>query len=207
MPVPSYENKNQHYASFATTSRLVACLTSESLVPVYYVPSTEQELHGLCLLLRPKTVQEGQVPVKVTLEDILAVVPLRGLPIIDNANVAQLNGVQCPRIDMVDGLDMLAHIYSINFDGKDTKSDVIHNATKNTLATILETVPQFALNDTYGAEQLWDRFAADLEVNGKLSEQIRQELGSSIAFQSKTPLIVNPIIYLFYSYSQNRAYL
>jgi hypothetical protein len=80
---------------------------------------------------------------------------------------------------------MHSHIFSIT-DGKDTKSAVITEATKRTLSTILETVPQFSLRDSYGAEQLWDRFATDLEVNGKLKEQIGQELSSSINFQSKT---------------------
>lgn len=190
MPVPSNEHKNQHYASFATTSRLVACLTSESLVPVFFVPSTEEDLEGVCLLLRPKTVQDEQdIPTKVTVDDILAVVPLRGLPIINNASVAILNGVQCPRIDMVDGLDMLSHIYSIDTYTKDAKCSVITEATKKTLMTVLGSSSQFSLRDSYSAEHLWDRFATDLEVNGKLKEQIKQELGSSIIFQSKTFLI------------------
>lgn len=186
MPVPSNEHKNQHYASFATTSRLVACLTSESLVPVFFVPSTEEDLEGLCLLLRPKTVQEEEeIPTKVTANDILAVVPLRGLPIINNASVATLNGVQCPRIDMVDGLDMHSHIYSIDTSNNDSKGSVITDATKKTLLTILSSTSQFSLRDSYSAEDLWDRFATDLEVNGKLKEQIKQELASSIIFQSK----------------------
>lgn len=139
------------------------------------------------MLLRPKTVQEEEeIPTKVTANDILAVVPLRGLPIINNASVATLNGVQCPRIDMVDGLDMHSHIYSIDTSNNDSKGSVITDATKKTLLTILSSTSQFSLRDSYSAEDLWDRFATDLEVNGKLKEQIKQELASSIIFQKYT---------------------
>ncbi|GAA5796125.1 IucC family-domain-containing protein [Helicostylum pulchrum] len=188
MPVPSNEHTNQHYASFATTSRLVACLTSECLVPAYFVPSKnpQEKFIGLCLLLRPTSVkQEYDIPTKVTLQDILTVVPLRGLPVIDNSRVAVLNNVHCPLIDMVDGLDMLPHIYEINADGKDSKN-LITQATKQTLSAVLPADSNFGLLDGYDAVQMWDRFATDLNVNGKLKEQIGQELGSSILFQKYT---------------------
>lgn len=185
MPVPSNELTNQHYAGFATTSRLVACLTSESLVPAYFVPSTEQDIIGICLLLRPTCVKEEDVPTSVTLDDILAVVPLRGLPVIDNSHTAILNGVGCPRIDMVDGLDMLAHIYSIDTHGQPSNSSITED-TKQTLSKVLDKQIKFELLDGYDAVQMWDRFATDLNVNGKLKEQIGQELGSSILFQSKS---------------------
>ncbi|KAI7892511.1 IucC family-domain-containing protein [Mucor mucedo] len=185
MPVPSSEHTNQHYASFATTSRLVACLTSESLVPAYFVPSTEGVILGLCLLLRPNSVKEGDIPTTVTLDDVLAVVPLRGLPIIDNTQMARFNGIACPRIDLVDGLDMLPHIYSIDIEAKPSSNSVTEH-TKKTLTTVLQTQSKFELVDSYDAVQMWDRLATDLNVNGKLKEQIGQELGSSILFQKYT---------------------
>lgn len=184
MPVPSSEHTNQHYASFATTSRLVACLTSESLVPAYFVPSTEGVILGLCLLLRPNSVKEDEIPTTVNIDDVLAVVPLRGLPIIDNTKMARFNGIACPRIDLVDGLDMLPHIYSIDIQAKPS-SNSITTHTKQTLSTILQTQSKFELVDSYDAVQMWDRLATDLNVNSKLKEQIGQELGSSILFQSK----------------------
>lgn len=186
MPVPSNEHTNQHYATFATTSRLVACLTSESLVPAYFVPSTEADILGLCLLLRPNAVKEGDVPSSVSLDEVLAVVPLRGLPIIDNSHKAVLNGIHCPRIDLVDGLDMLPHIYSIDNQAKPSNS--VTEDTKKTLAKVLQTQSEFQLLDDYDAVQIWDRLATDLNVNSKLKEQIGQELGSSILFQSKFSL-------------------
>jgi hypothetical protein len=187
MPVPSTDyDKNEHYASFATTSRLVACLTSESLVPVYFVPSAVQEhgnFIGLCLLLCPVK-KEKEVPSQVTLDSILAVVPLRGLPIIDNTACANWNGIVCPRIDLVDNLDMQSHIYSLNT--VDIKANPATDHVKQTLESILSQKAPFNLVDGYDAVQLWDRFATDRQVNSKLKEQIGQELGSSIIFQSKS---------------------
>jgi hypothetical protein len=194
MPVPSYEHKNQHYASFATTSRLVACLTSESLLPVFFVPCDKKQgddLIGLCLLLRSVAVkQEGDIPTQVNHDDILAVVPLRGLPIVDNTSIATWNGIQCPRIDLVDNLDMLPNIYSVTTHAYDTKLDILTEHTKQVLSSVVvsDNNGKFELIDSYDAEQLWDRFATDLQVNGKLKEQIGQELGSSILFQSKNPI-------------------
>jgi hypothetical protein len=193
MPVPSSDyNKNEHYASFATTSRLVACLTSESLVPVYFVPSAIQEhgnFIGLCLLLRPVK-NEQEVPVQVTLDSILAVVPLRGLPIIDNSACAKWNGIVCPRIDLVDNLDMQSHIYSVNT--VDVKVNPATEHAKQTLESVLSQKAAFNLVDGYDAVQMWDRFATDRQVNGKLKEQIGQELGSSILFQSKCGFRLTP---------------
>ncbi|KAI9480956.1 MAG: IucC family-domain-containing protein [Benjaminiella poitrasii] len=185
MPVPSSDfDKNAHYASFATTSRLVACLTSEALVPVYFVPSSAEKegLTGICLLLEPvKT--ETDIPSQVTPESVLAVVPLRGMPIVNNQACALWNGVRCPRIDLVDNLDMLSHIYSVDF------SEATHNASehvKQVLQTVLSKQAEFSLKDNYDAVQLWTRFAEVYGVNNKLKEQISQELASSILFQKYT---------------------
>lgn len=195
MPVPSTDyDKNEHYASFATTSRLVACLTSESLLPVYFVPAAVEadNFIGLCLLLRPVKNKEDDLIHQVTLDSILAVIPLRGLPILDLTTTANWNGIVCTRIDLVDNLDMQSHIYSIAAGASD-KSSAGNQPVKQTLISILSTqqqqVGEFHLQDGYDAVHMWDRFAHDLEVNGKLREQIGQELGSSINFQSKCAMV------------------
>lgn len=192
MPVPSTDfDKNEHYASFATTSRLVACLTSESLLPVYFVPAAVEadNFIGLCLLLRPVKNKEDDLIHQVTLDSILAVIPLRGLPILDLTTTANWNGIVCTRIDLVDNLDMQSHIYSIA-TGVNNKATAISQPVKQTLVSILSTqqaqVGEFHLEDGYDAVHMWDRFAHDLEVNDKLREQIGQELGSSINFQKYT---------------------
>lgn len=184
MPVANIDI-NEHYASFATTSRLVACLTSETLVPVHFVPAAtvgDDNFIGLCLLLRP-TKEEFAIPSQVTLESILAVVPLRGLPIVDHAAMAIWNGILCPRIDLVDNIDMLPHIYRVEPTAQPIQSeDRIHQTLKSVVST-----SNFNLVDGYDATRLWARFANDYGVNKELIELIGQELGSSIIFQSRIP--------------------
>jgi hypothetical protein len=183
MPAPTKDiNVNEHYAKFATTSRLIACLTSEALVPVYFVPSsTSDSFVGLCLLLGPVK-QENYIPTSVNLESILAVVPLRGLPILDNTITANWNGVVCPRIDLVDNIDMLPHIYSVSILAEAINP---YDQVQNALKSVINEDKEFLLVDGYDAVSLWDRFAVEYKVSSKLIQQIGQELASSISFQSK----------------------
>ncbi|KAI9282555.1 IucC family-domain-containing protein [Sporodiniella umbellata] len=180
MPVISSEYQNEHYASFATTSRLVTCLVSEALVPVYFVPSADNELVGICALLRP-TVKNTE---KLGLDDILTVVPLRGLPVLNQHSVL-LNGIRCSQVDLVDFLDMEPHIYSVR-QGTAQATDAIQKKTLETLKSVLSGNEEFELVDGFSAPKLWEQFADDLEISQKLREQIGQELGSSIAFQKHT---------------------
>ncbi|RCH99628.1 hypothetical protein CU097_013512 [Rhizopus azygosporus] len=191
MPVASSEYQNERYASFATTSRLITCLVSESLVPVYFIPIKSIDdcdpSIGLCLLLRAtSTEQEVETPKKVTIQDILTVVPLRGLPILNKQDVAVWNGVTCPRIELVDNLDMLPHIYSVELSSQFKASGSVKQKTADTLSSILDNNQSFDLIDEYNAVSLWAQFASDLNINSKLREQIGQELQSSIMFQKYT---------------------
>ncbi|KAI8636368.1 IucC family-domain-containing protein [Parasitella parasitica] len=192
MPVPSIDfDRNEHFASFATTSRLVACLTSESLIPAYFIPvakETEKSI-GLCLLLRPVKGQEEAIIHQVTLDSVLAVIPLRGLPILDTDTSVNWNGVVCTRISLIDSLDMQPHIYSVvtgTGDKRRSGDDYVKQALVSVLSPSATNLSEFHLQDSYDAVHLWHRFASDFEVNGKLREQIGQELGSSINFQKYT---------------------
>ncbi|KAI8384841.1 IucC family-domain-containing protein [Radiomyces spectabilis] len=198
MPAPSSTAKNAHYAKFATTSRLIASLTTEALVGAFYVPakSSMSEVTGLCMLLR-STCDPKVCPSSVELSDILALVPLKGVPILaaDKKQFASLNGITCPRIELVDGWDMLPHIYSIleTDDANETsvlpplpEAQLVRAATQETLSLVCRGVKLHQLRDGFDAVQLWNQFAADYGVNHKLSEQIAQELGSSMLHQAHT---------------------
>ncbi|KAG0171015.1 hypothetical protein DFQ30_001634 [Apophysomyces sp. BC1015] len=190
MPAPSNTARNLHYAKFATTSRLIACLVSEALVQAYFVPAPDK--FGICVLLRPHVAEETATPTSVRLSDILAVVPLRGLPILSTPRIdATWNGVRCSRIDLVDSWDMLPHIYTLS----EAKTELV--ALSPTRDEVYATLSKICLNDFptfessqlvdgYDAVQLWSQFAQDLDVNNKLRDVIAQELDSSIAHQNHT---------------------
>ncbi|ORZ18745.1 IucC family-domain-containing protein [Absidia repens] len=174
MPALSSTVKNTHYAKFATTSRLIACLVSEALVKAVYVPGNEASgVKGLCLLLRPqKTTITG-------LDDILAIVPLKGIPILDGSSFL-VQGIKCANIILVDGWDMMPHIYSpLSAPG----------TLESTVSTPLSSVANAeatteALLDGFDAVQLWTKFATDFGVNEKLMQLISQELESSMLYQA-----------------------
>ncbi|KAI8993577.1 IucC family-domain-containing protein [Pilobolus umbonatus] len=193
MPVPSSHYKNKHFASFATTSRLIACLTSESLVPAFFIPSKSNgKVIGLCVLFYPHSVSsENGIPSSVIQEDILAVVALKGQPVLDLKQSALWNGIVCPRVDMVDSYDMFPHILSTSDMVHKTAyvsndSETIIKSTQNILRTVTNQGQYIQVTDGYDAVSLWEAFSKDLKVNDKLRDQIGQELQSSIDFQEYT---------------------
>ncbi|KAI8148450.1 IucC family-domain-containing protein [Fennellomyces sp. T-0311] len=188
MPAPYSTAKNSHYGKFATTSRLVACLVSEGLVNTYFCPHKHGVMVGLCIMIRVS----GNGPAKkmssqVALDDILAVVPLRGLPELNLGTSVQVNGVKCTKIDLVDPWDMLAHIYSPNAATTAaflSDSDVIYRQTIDALSNM--GIHNASLNDGYDAVQLWQQFAHDFGVTDKLTDLLASELASSMLHQTYT---------------------
>ncbi|KAI9299557.1 hypothetical protein BJ944DRAFT_245099, partial [Cunninghamella echinulata] len=187
MPALTSEIKNTHFAKFATTSRLIACLVSESLVKAIYVPGAgdQESVKGVCVLLRPT------VSTLSTIDDILAAVPLRGVPIIEKQ--VDIKGTKCGEIILVDGWDMLPHIYSLSNNKQDSYLPPVTNAqaTRTKVATILSSLLQDLVESTqlvdgFDAVQLWNKFATDYKVTEKLIQLIGQELDSSMINQAYT---------------------
>ena len=211
---------NEQYGKFATTSRLVSCLIIENLASAYYYPCEDQQLTGLCLVLRTSPEsrvdninahENKQEAEELSLQDLLAIVPLRGSPELDTtAKPLQLqNNVQCSKIELVDPWDMLApHIY-----GSTTSNKAVPNITENNGVLVkgqensVYTQVTKALNavglikegqsivDHYDAVQLWNQFAKDSGVSDTVdSKDIAAEVDNSIRHQSKIFIIYSFII-------------
>lgn len=172
MPVPDATEKNSLYGKFAATSRLIACLVTEALVPAYFFPTTtggDNDTVGVCVLCCPKSRR-----------DLLAAVPLRGYPEL-GVKETVWNGVQGYKVELVDPWDMLPQIYA--------PSDRVQNAYQTSNTSVKQVVQQLwqdlQVLDGYDAVALWLDFAKDYGVNDKLSSQIAAELESSIIHQSK----------------------
>ncbi|KAG2224869.1 hypothetical protein INT45_008051, partial [Circinella minor] len=195
---------NEQYGKFATTSRLISCLIIENLASAYYYPCADQQITGLCLVLRAS--RESQVDningnkdkqaKEVSLQDLLAVVPLRGIPELDTtAKPLRLqDNVQCSKIELVDPWDMLApHIY-----GSSTTSDkdIPTTAKEESLVYIQVTKALNAVSlikeretivEHYDAVQLWNQFAQDSGVSDTVdSKDIAAEVANSIRHQTYT---------------------
>ncbi|KAL0083998.1 IucC family-domain-containing protein [Phycomyces blakesleeanus] len=192
MPVSLTMSKNLQYAKFATTSRLISCLVMETLVSAYYVPANTPQGTPICLLVRPNCSSTQETPSTIRLSDVLAVIPLRGVPILstETGSCAVLNDIKCPRIDLIDPMDMLSHIYSIQGQEPSTltiSDDNLRNQVYDLLVSVCKPNIQLTakkLIDAFDAVQLWKQFADDFGVDPKLTEEIGLELNSSIEHQN-----------------------
>ncbi|KAI9272746.1 IucC family-domain-containing protein [Phascolomyces articulosus] len=193
---------NESYGKFATTSRLISCLIIENLATAYYYscPSSEQQqLIGLCLVLRTgrdsrdhnNNSNKEQDAMK-NLHDLLAIVPLRGIPELDTTAtpLALKQGtIQCPKIELLDPWDMLApHIYGPSTANNIPSSEnSVYNQVKRTLDTMGLLEQGQSIVDNYDAVQLWNQFASDSGVSEtEDSKQIAAEVGNSIIHQTYT---------------------
>lgn len=200
MPAPYSDSLNDHYGKFATTSRLIACLVTESLVSAYYVPNkaynpATSSVKGICVLLRVQGSGEARkLSSALALDDILVVVPLRGLPEL-SADKTTVNGITCTKINLVDPWDMLPHLYAPENRCNAYKtilpdSQITRQQVDAVLGALCGAEPsQNWLVDGYDAVQLWQQFGDDFGVADKLNDQIASELASSMLHQSKSIVI------------------
>ncbi|KAG2216433.1 hypothetical protein INT45_002314 [Circinella minor] len=214
MPAPYSTAKNTHFGKFATTSRLVACLISESLVNAYFCPykkneqeGTDDVIVGLTLLLRTRGSTEKIELSSSTLSinDILAVIPQRGVPELDTKTKVMVNGVQCYKIDLADPWDMLPHIYSPQLSSSHTTpatlpdSESVYRQVIQVLTT-MGCQGKISLADGFDAVQLWQQFSHDYGVTDKLTDLIASELASSMDHQTYTYDYPKPLPTLESSY-------
>ena len=107
MPVPTrpVNSKSHERAQFATTSRLLSCLVTESLAHAFYQPLTEiSNASGYAIIL------QGDIPVEISLlhvDSILAIVPLHHPPIFKADGVDFIG----KEIGLLDPLDMIPTIF------------------------------------------------------------------------------------------------
>ena len=100
----------RYRASFATASRLLSCLVTESLLPAPYFPLHDFEATGFAVVLREAASSEassGRSLYKSTV--ILAVILLRGVPIFKD----DLTDHEGKFIGLLDPLDMTPLIFEI----------------------------------------------------------------------------------------------
>ena len=193
MPVTSVTPKSARYGKFATTSRLVACLIVEDLVDAYFCPCEVNGqdngciLIGLCLMLRagtPVTLKDIQC-----LDDIFAIIPLRGLPELDISSTVVLNGTRCSKIELLDPWDMHAHVY-VPGRARTLQVDDLSGAAAM-YSKVIKAIRMLGfkdhetgLLDGCDANHLWCQFSLDYGVNEKISKLVASELDSAMLHQS-----------------------
>ncbi|KAI8139331.1 IucC family-domain-containing protein [Fennellomyces sp. T-0311] len=197
MPVTTcLTSKNSYYGKFATTSRLISCLILDGLAPAYFYPWSvdNDKIVGLCLLFCKLPPEPTSSTPDDWFENILAVIPLRGVPSLSSTNATILNGTRCPRIELLDPWDMTSHVYGLSKSSLSTTSVTLPDSKLNYIqvAEALSRIGlqgyQDLLKDGYDAIQVWKRF---LKITG-----CKEQPGAEpIAFQ-----LANTMMNQIYTY-------
>ncbi|KAF8456092.1 hypothetical protein BDZ91DRAFT_701712 [Kalaharituber pfeilii] len=206
MAAPRYKVDSQAYANFAAASRLVSCLVSEGLRPAYFLPvtsssscssspssSSSSNLIGAALLLSRTT---ERLEAATLASDVLAVVPLRSLPILDpKAATNSVNGARrFPQIQLVDPWEMIApNLFVLRILHRNQNlGNAIHNGVEHEqyqhlkfmLAEASGAAPDtIILEAGLDALQLWSTFAWHQKLDPELIDELSRELQSSIDYQ------------------------
>lgn len=103
------------HASFATSSRLLSCLVTESLLKAIFVPtrSLQEDFVGTAIVLTPPA-SKHEAP--YILRDVFVIVPLRQIPVFKPGSNVE--------IGLLDPLDMLPYVYE---SFRDVKAFPSHN--------------------------------------------------------------------------------
>ncbi|KJA26269.1 hypothetical protein HYPSUDRAFT_132979 [Hypholoma sublateritium FD-334 SS-4] len=175
--------KNHERAQFATASRLLSCLVTESLARALYQPLKDMlKVNGYAIIL------QGDVPTEVSLlhaESILAIVPLHHPPIFKADGVDFLG----KEIGLLDPLDMIPTIFE--YGGAKSTSDGNSSDTTNLVSAIINslkgsmnlTLDKRSLYVSTDAISIWNKFAVGHKLDEAVQADIAEELTSAIKWQ------------------------
>lgn len=202
MPSPTVER-----AAFATISRLLSCLITESLVRAIFIPLKWSDCVGIGIVLKPPTsTVPGQNSRTCSQGDVLSIILLRYVPIFKP-------GSSDPRgneIGLLDPLDMFPLMLVTSLDGDSGENEVrilsfyavwfvyrsgslrqqLHHSDLLSAVQRVFSMPGWsfpgptvikAMNDPL---ILWDQFATSIDLDPAMRSDISDELASSVRWQA-----------------------
>lgn len=106
---------NGDRAAFAVTSRLLACLVTESLLKAFYIPlnSLQAAASGACIVLSTEASLSLQKPYRPA--DIFVIIPLQSVPVLKPTNDSSIG----KEIGLIDPLDMLPWIFEVDAESNE----------------------------------------------------------------------------------------
>ncbi|KAK1219366.1 hypothetical protein PQX77_017890 [Marasmius sp. AFHP31] len=190
-------------ASFSVSSRLVACLVTESLLRAYYLPvdvgRAKPHVVGMMVVLSPSVFSEQPIITRaLRADDVFAIVPLHSIPVLKTGPAHR----QGHPIGLVDPLDMLPDIYELEITTENAVMDNIQRALLRSLEP-----PQWvfgnkaSLRAANAPDALWRKFVKDMFLQDSIRKTIEGELVSCLDWQTLTfespprlPSITSPTI-------------
>ncbi|KAF5366545.1 hypothetical protein D9758_008969 [Tetrapyrgos nigripes] len=178
-------------AAFATSSRLISCLVTESLVRAIYFPLKSNDATGFAVLLsgslssRPPQPIDQPYSIKNEEEDILGIVPLRYVPVFKHDG----SDPRGKEIGLLDPLDMVAVVFEIQ-QGEDGDTEV---PLIKAILTNLSNRPGWDLSGLSSSSlsfvpsksplSIWNKFAKSFNVEEEMVKSIAEEFDSSVKWQ------------------------
>ncbi|KAJ3720377.1 IucC family-domain-containing protein [Lentinula raphanica] len=172
-------------ANFATTSRLLSCLVTESLSRALYFPLTGFEATGFCVLLSGEVSSRPPEPIDVPykLSDILTIILLKHVPVFKHDG-ADPRGPEIGLLDPMDMLPLTLEVVQGVHDGAH-----IHFELGQALFARLEIsgwqldVHSHTIMPSPDPIVLWDKFAKSYDVQENMIKEIAEELESAVRWQ------------------------
>ncbi|KAF8888783.1 IucC family-domain-containing protein [Infundibulicybe gibba] len=171
-------------AAFATTSRLLSCLITESLSRALYFPLHGFEATGITVVFNSRvSLQSLDNPYDE--RDLLAIVPLRHVPIFKHDS-------QDPRgreIGLLDPLDMMPLTFDVIEHADEDHPPIEHADLIQSIIKILSgpgwTISkQMQLHASKSPLQLWEKFASSADLGTTTVQDISEELMNSVKWQA-----------------------
>ena len=110
-PVPTWSLSSRlqpsERAAFSVTSRLLANIVTESLLPAYYIPIHSEEACGVCIILSTDITGENSILTRSL--DVFAILPLHQEPVY--SGTLSTHGKP---IWLLDPLDMIPSIFDLS---------------------------------------------------------------------------------------------
>ncbi|KIJ27921.1 hypothetical protein M422DRAFT_37525 [Sphaerobolus stellatus SS14] len=170
-------------AAFAVTSRLLACLVTESLLKALYIPLDSPSTVGACIVLS-KEASSAPLPIEKPYRaaDIFVIIPLQTVPVLKSSNNVSTN----EEIGLIDPLDMLPWIFEV-YNDPNRNSDLTHDLPGVILSNLPLTQYDFTEDTTLSLSldpiHLWSKFSAEMQLSSDNQEAVTEELKSSFEWQ------------------------
>ncbi|RDB25516.1 Uncharacterized protein y4xN [Hypsizygus marmoreus] len=187
-------------AVFASTARLISCLVTESLLRGLYLPIRGFEATGICVLLTSQV--SSEVPQRAyDAKDILAVVPLRHVPLFRHDGTDDRG----KDISLLDPLDMMPLVFEVYPDGIESVEiehvDLSTAITRTLSGPGWQISPSTTLLPSKSPVSIWEKFGSSIGLDDTLLKEISDEFSSSVKWQQysyehppKAPLFTSPSI-------------
>ncbi|KAH9047389.1 IucC family-domain-containing protein [Lactarius hengduanensis] len=191
-------------ASFATTTRLLSCLVTESLVRAIFLPLQCSDCVGIAVVLNaPVSSVPATDCISYSEGDILAIIVLKHVPVFKHDS----SDPRGKEVGLLDPLDMsplvLVTVTHKDSDEKEkrSQSDLVSSVQEALSTSGWSISPTTTMKQMKDLLVLWETFALSIDLDPTMRSDISGELASSMEWQAHSydhppnaPTLLSPSI-------------